>query len=155
MKKTFKIYETPVILLVQISTLIIISDIFFFILLKLIDFANRDSIILNILTAKEELMGIIMILQIFLISYLFLHWISSYYWFDKNLLLYKKGIIWTSTQEFVLSEVEASSYSQNLWEKMFNSGTIKLFFANSKFSLKKIPDPKYFLKIINNKKSQY
>ena len=152
MNKTFKIYETPVILFLQVMIIMIISDILFFSMLKLVDFAHRDSLVINVLTAKEELIGVVMIFQVFTINYLFFSWIFSYYWFDNNILLHKKGIIFTSTREFILSEVEGAIRSQGFWGKIFNYGTIKLIFANTEVLLNRIPNPENFVRIVNSKK---
>ena len=152
MDKTFKIYETPILLFVQVLLTMLFSDIIFFVLLKLIDFAHRDSLVFSVLTAKEELVGAIMFFQIAVVGYLFFNWIFNYYWFDSELLLHRRGIIWTSIQEYILSEVEMASYSQGILGKVFNFGTVKIVLNNSEVKFPRIPNPAYFVRIINSKK---
>ena len=152
MRKTFKIYETPTILIAQIMILMIFSDFIFFVMLKLVDFAHRDSLIINVLTAKEELIGVIMIIQILIIFYLFINWIYNYYWFENFSLFHKKGIIWTSTKEYILPELKIASYKQGIWGKLFNFGIIRLHGLDDETHLNRIPDPKYFIKVINKKR---
>ncbi len=154
MKKTFKIYETPIVLITQIVTLMLFSDFLFFVMLKLVDFANHESLIINILTAKEELIGVIMFIQISIIFYLFLNWINSYYWFEKFSLFYTRGIIWTSTKEYILPELRMATYKQGIWGKLFNFGMIRLHGLDDDTHLSRIPDPKYFIKVINEKRSE-
>lgn len=153
MKDYFRIQEAPVILLAQIMTLMIFSDIFFFTMLSLVDFAHRDSLLVHILTAKEELIGLIMVFQLAIVLYLFLSWIFNYYYFKGDLLIHKRGIIWTTTDEYILSEVEVAIWEQGFFGKIFNFGTIKLFFSNQEFVLKRIPNPDHFVKVIKSKKT--
>lgn len=152
MRKNFKIYETPTILIVQIMILMIFSDFIFFVMLKLVDFAHRDSLIINVLTAKEELIALIMFIQILIIFYLFINWIYNYYWFENFSLFHTKGIIWTSTKEYILPELKIASYKQGIWGKVFNFGIIRLHGLDDETRLNRIPDPKYFIKIINKKR---
>jgi len=149
MKKTFKIYETPIILITQIVTLMFFSDFMFFIMLKLIDFANHESLIINVLTAKEEFIGLIMIIQITMVLYLFLNWNYNYYWFDVASLFHKKGIIWTTTKEYILSELRGATFKKGIWGKLFNFGTIELHGLDDKVHLNRISDPISFVKIVN------
>ena len=152
MNKNFKIYKTPIVLFWQVLMTLIFSDALFFVMLKLVDFAHRDSVLVSVLTAKEELVVAVMIFQMLAIVYAFLNWIFNYYWFDGNLLFHRKGIIFTSVREFIIPEVEVAIKKQGIWGKIFNFATIQLIFSNSKVRLGYIPNPDSFIRIINNRK---
>ncbi len=150
--RVFKIHRTPVILFLQVLLLMILSDIFFFLIVLFFDFAEGDSKFMELLTAKEELFLGIMLFQFFVSAYLFVSWILNYYWFDEKILFHKKGILHIQTEEYILSEVEAATCTQNLLGRIFDYGTIHLVFSRKEFYLPLVPHPENFLKIINDEK---
>lgn len=152
-QKKIRIHESPATLFLQVLTLMIISDIFFFLVVILFDFTPMESLFVNVLTGQEEFFFAILVLQVLLTTHLFLQRICSYYWFENNLLLHHKGLIWTHTEECILSEVESATYSKSLLGRMFNFGTVRMVFSNRKYCLRRIPHPEEFIRIINKEKN--
>lgn len=149
---SFRIYENPVILLIQVMMLMLLSDVFFFLVVAIVDFAEKNAQFLTILTAQEEFFSVGLFFQLLLVGYLFFQWMSNYYWFDGGILYHKKGILWTHREEFVLLEVEATTYSQGLLGRIFDYGEVSLVFANQKFILRRIPHPENFVEMVNREK---
>jgi len=153
-QKSFRIHENPVTLFLQVLTLMVISDIFFFLVVVLFDFARKESLFINILTAQEEFFFAILVFQFLLINYIFMQWIFNYYWFENNLLHHHQGLIWRHTQEYILSEVETTTCSKSLLGRIFDFGTVWLVFSNSKYCLRRVPHPEKFINLINEEKNR-
>lgn len=133
----------------------IFSDIFFVLIVILVDFVPRESLFVSMLTAKEEFFFVILLFQFLLTSKLFIQWIFNYYWFEDNLLMYHQGILCTNTRQYILPEVEAATFSKTLLGRIFNFGTVRLVFANQEYRLHRISHPEDFLRIINEVKNSY
>lgn len=154
-QRLFRIYKNPIILFLQVLSLMVISDICYLLVVSFIDFSPRESFFVAILTAKEEFFFVILLFQFVLTFYIFIQWITNYYWFEDNLLLCHQGIFWTDTQQYILPEVEAATFSKSLLGRIFNFGTVRLVFANREYCLHRISHPEDLLRIINEVKNNY
>ncbi|WP_321490391.1 PH domain-containing protein [uncultured Hyphomonas sp.] len=153
--KIIRIYRNPVTLFLQVLSLLIISDIFFLFIVIFIDFSPKESFLITTLTAKEEFFFVILFLQFALTFHIFIQWMFNYYWFEDNLLMCHQGVFLTSTQQYILPEVEAATFSKSLLGRIFNFGTVRLVFANREYCLRRISYPEDFLRIINEVKNSH
>lgn len=146
------IHESPIVFLIKVMTLMILSDIAFFVLDILFDLTSLQGNIAPLLTVTEELFFFIMLFQFLILMYLFLEWMFHYYWFDEGILHRKKGILWVHHDEFILKEIEATNVSKTLLGRIFDYGSVSIISPNQKIFLRRIPRPENFAKIITFEK---
>jgi len=147
-KPIFVIYETPTLLLLKIMMLMFLSDVVFFVMDLLFDIAEGSGRIFAMFSATEELFLGIIIFHVVLMSYLFLEWVTNFYWFENGVLHHRKGILWRRTQRFILSDIKTTSFFQNMPGRMFHYGSVTMAFSTREVTLRRIPHPEVFVKMI-------
>ena len=148
----YRIHEAPVVFLIKILTLMLFSDILLFVIDIIFDLTPLKGHLTPLLTLTEELFFIVMLLQIILLTSLFLEWMFHYYWFENGILHQKRGVIWVHHDEFVLKEIEATNVSKKILGRIFDYGSVSIISPNQKVVLRRIPRPETFAKMITLEK---
>ena len=143
-----KIYKSPFFLFFQIFLLMLFIGVFDLISILSFDFIKfiKPS---NAIFSYEELFFLgSLFVQLILVIYLFLQWGSDYYYFEKDKLLHKTGIIFKKIDTYDISRIDKLSFHKKILGTVFNYGNITIFFGNQVFTLKNINNPDEFTKAI-------
>jgi len=145
----FKILKSPFSLFIKIFFLLIFVSIFDIIISITMNFAELENNSNVIFSYGERFFLGSLLIQLIIVTYLFLKWSSEFYFFNRHELLRKNGMFFQKTQSFDIGNLDSISFHQTIFGKLFNYGNITLHFSNQIFILKQIPNPKHFTNKIN------
>ncbi len=137
---TIKIRKTPALVFFQVITSIILTDAIWVTTALFSQFETKISVS-EVFTFSEIFFIIFLVLQLFFISYIFLSWIQDYYRLESKVLSHHRGIILKQVDQYLLSEIEIIRVTQGIMGKIFDYGSIHLYFPNETMRLKYFPQP--------------
>ena len=143
-----KIFKSPFLLFFQIFFLMLFISIFDLISILSFDLMQITKPQNALFSYEEKHLLASLLIQLILVAYLFLQWGSDYYYFDKDKLLHKTGIIFKKIDTYDLSRIDNLSFHQKIVGRIFDYGDVTLFFGNQIFILKSISNPYEFTKTI-------
>jgi len=149
-----RILRSPFILFTQIFFSLILIGIFDIVVSLSMNFMALENSNNAIFSYAEQFFLGSLLVQLIVITYLFLKWSSVYYHFDGHELLHKTGIIFQDVQSFDVKNLDSISFTKTLFGKVFNYGNISLHFSNKEFLLRHIPHPECISKRMNHLKEQ-
>ena len=93
-----------------------------------------------------------MLLALFLVCIPLLRWRATHYVITTHRLLFRQGILARKGRDIGLSRITDVSYSQSIWERLIQSGTITIESAGESGAtvLKQIPDSDGIQQLINH-----
>lgn len=142
--------QSPVLLIARIITaeLVIMILHYFvrFILAQIFLFLNTKQSLLIVTTEVV----IIQILNIYILLVAILTWINKQYIFNPKEVIIKTGVLSTKSTTYEIANLQSMSISQNVIQKLFNFGSIKLFnpVLKEEIYISDISDPHKFGEII-------
>lgn len=94
-------------------------------------------------------------IEISLVLFVVLHWLSNYYIIKGNELIVVTGILVKKEQAFSLSGAQAITYEEGIIGRLLNYGDVHLFspILQKEVYLSNVPDPKHIVDLIETAKS--
>jgi len=147
---SYNVRQSPVLLIARI----VVSEIVIMVLHYFIRFI-LDQIFIFLVT-KQPLFVItievilIQILNIYILLIAILTWLNKQYIFNPKEVIIKTGVLSTKSTTYEIANLQSMSISQNIIQKIFNFGSIKLFnpVLKEEIYIADIPDPHKYGEII-------
>src|SRR4051812_48196999 len=100
-------------------------------------------------------MGVFVLAVVLLLLFVLvplLRWRTTHYVITTHRLLFREGILARSGRDIGLSRITDVSYSQTIWERIINSGTVTIESAGDSGAtvLKRIPDSDGVQQLLNH-----
>ena len=101
---------------------------------------------------RLAVVGVALALALVLVAVPLLRWRTTHYVITTHRLLFREGILARKGRDIGLSRITDVSYSQNVWERIIQSGTITIESAGDSGAtvLKQIPDSDGIQQLLNH-----
>lgn len=147
---SYTIRQTPVLLVLRVILSEFIIMVLHFTLRLTIEYLLnyfQATISIPILTIEVIL---VQLLNLYLLLTVVLNWVNELYILNPKEIVIKKGAINTRSITYELANLQSMSITQNLLQKIFNFGTIKLFnpVLKGEIYITNIPNPNKYGEII-------
>jgi uncharacterized membrane protein YdbT with pleckstrin-like domain len=102
-------------------------------------------------TLRLVVLGLAVVLVLITVVVPLLRWRTTHYVITTHRLLFREGIVARSGRDLGLSRITDVSYTQTLWERIINSGTITIQSAGEHATvLTRIPDSDGVQQLLNH-----
>jgi uncharacterized membrane protein YdbT with pleckstrin-like domain len=147
---SYTVRQSPFLLVMRIITAEVVIMIFHYFTRFILD---QFFLFLN---AKQPLLVftteviLIQVLNIYILLIAILSWLNKRYIFNPKEIIVKTGIVNTKSTTYEIANLQSMSISQNIIQKLFNFGSIKLFnpVLKEEIYVTDIPDPHKYGEII-------
>lgn len=147
---SYTIHQSPFLLILRISIVETLVMMVHYssrvILIQLADYLNW-RIPISVLTLE---IAVLQLINLYLILSIVLKWINVTYTFNPKEVIVKQGVFSTKTITYEFANLQSMTVTQNMIQKIFNYGTVKLFnpVLKEEVHLIDIPTPNKFANLI-------
>mgnify|MGYP000521765419 CR=1 FL=1 len=101
---------------------------------------------------RMAVLGLAVVLLLFLVLVPLLRWRTTHYVITTHRLLFREGILARRGRDLALSRITDVSFTQTLWERIINSGTLTIESAGDSGAtvLRQIPDSDGAQQLLNH-----
>lgn len=147
---SYNVRQSPALLVMRIITAELVIMILHYcirFILNLVFLSLNTKQPLSIVTTEAIL---IQILNLYILLIAILTWLNKQYIFNPKEVIIKTGVISTKSTTYEIANLQSMSISQNVIQKLFNFGSIKLFnpVLKEEIYIADIPDPHKYGEII-------
>ncbi len=115
-------------------------------------FIELQQTVINVISLYFIFIIVLQLLNFYLIFRIVLGWVNEYYILKPKEIIVRSGILSINEVAYRLANLQSITIEQNLIERFFNYGTIKLYnpVLKQEVYLYQIPNPKKYLAIIQS-----
>jgi len=110
---------------------------------------NIFALIITLIFGFSWLLFIIRtIIELLVIIFLYVLWLSNHFRITPRKVIHKQGLIVTNQDSYNIESIDNISCNQNMFGRLFNYGDIILNFSGKQYILEDIWNPNYFSSLI-------